>query len=148
MTLNEIRQQLLVEHGALRGLAAEADAKARSVQGGDPTALAELRLVLRRLDEAIQRHNANEELLLRGVIRNLDAWGKEREALMDEHHRAEHATLVKSLLDCTTLADGDEAARHARELIAGVLDHMGREEQEILHPDVLSDDVVNVSFVG
>lgn len=148
MTLNEIRKTLLAEHQDLRGLAADADAKARSVQGGDPGALAELRVVLRHLDEAIQLHNHNEEQLLRGVIRNLDAWGNEREALMDEHHRAEHATLVKSLLDCATLADGDQAAGRARDLIAGVLDHMVREEQEILHPDVLSDDVVNVSFVG
>ena len=148
MTLNEIRTQLLAEHRGLRDLAADADATARSVHGGDLSAPSELRAVLHRLDDALQEHNRNEEHLLRDVIRNLDAWGKERESLMDAYHEAEHATIVRSLLDCATLVDSDEAARRARHFLAALLEHMNREEQEILRADVLSDDVVNVSFVG
>jgi hypothetical protein len=148
MKPSEMRAQLIAEHDALRALAAEVGAEAERVAGGAGDSIERLRDVLERFDEALEAHNLHEEHLLRDEIRSVDAWGPEREALMDASHEAEHASILGSLKECAAREDAHEVARHAREVVQRVLDHIKGEEKDLLHPDILRDDVVTIQAFG
>ena len=81
MQLSKLREQLLQQHAALRELIAEVGAQNQRSQ--DQAGDDELRRALGKLTVALGEHNRFEESSLRGVIAKLDAWGPQRESLMD-----------------------------------------------------------------
>lgn len=148
MTLTEIRTQLLAEHARLRELARTAVAEAERLLAGATEKIDALRAALRALDQAVVEHNRHEERALRNIIGTIDAWGGIRQALMNERHESEHATLLQSLRECSSVADSADAGARAKRLLGLVLEHMDREEREILSPDVLRDDIVTMQNFG
>lgn len=145
MRPSEIRDALIREHGELRSLAAEVRRQAERVVRGDTDELAGLREALVRLGAALHAHNRHEEALLRDEIRTIDAWGPQREALMDEHHASEHAEAERALGELTRGDDGASAmASGSNALVDKLLQHMLAEEKDLLHPDLLRDDVVTI----
>ena len=109
---------------------------------GAPT-LEALRLALDELHRALARHNAREEELLRGTIRRVDAWGDVREMLMDTHHAGEHDGVMEALAYAIRAPDAEAAARLVLPVLERLLAHMDDEEQKILDPRVLTDELVN-----
>ncbi len=143
----EIRAELLAEHDTIRRLAREVAGRATCVLRGD--AAPGFYAALMRLSSTVEAHIANEEALLRNVIRSIDAWGKVRERMMDEHHAAEHSAVVVGLSLCAAMKDPVSAAQQAELLLDTLLKHMEWEERDLLSPDVLRDDLVTVgSFAG
>ncbi len=143
MKLSEIRNALVAEHAALKEEAAHIDTEVKRVLAGEPS-LTDLGTAMDRFAARLATHNRQEESLLRAELRNIDAWGPQREALMDEEHAAEHADLARALSDAGRLSDPQEVARRVSAMVERVLEHMRREEKELLHPDVLRDDVVTI----
>jgi len=144
MKLSEIRNQLVTEHEALRAMVARTSSAAEQILEGSVVELDLLRATLTTLDQALAAHNRHEDELLRGIIRTVDAWGPQRESLMSESHATEHSAITQSLEACVSVDDRFEAAKRARELVARMLLHMDSEEREVLHPDILRDDVVSI----
>ena len=164
MKLDEIREELLGQHAAIRGLvevAEEAAAEALAVaRGGASGAVAEedrageagtrLRAHLLKLQDALERHNAREEGLLRGVIRRVDAWGDVREMLMDAHHAGEHHGILAALDGTRAVGEraGETAVLEVQALLGRLRAHIKEEEEKILHPRVLTDDIVGGDTFG
>jgi hypothetical protein len=143
MKLSQIRNELVAEHVALKQEAAAIEAEVQRILAGEPS-IGELRVAVERFAEKLSAHNHHEEALLREELRHIDAWGPQREALMDEDHAAEHEALVRSLNDAAHIASSKEVALRVHAMVERVVAHMRREEKEILHPDLLRDDVVTI----
>lgn len=148
MKYSEIRELLIEEHRRLRDLAAETRQAAQQALDGAVPTLEPLRVKLAALDIALSAHNRHEDELLRGIIRTIDAWGPQRETLMSDNHLTEHAAILQSLERCARLDDRLAAAQATSELIERMLAHMDSEEREVLHPDILRDDVVAIMGVS
>ena len=145
-SLDALRLELLEQHAGLRRLAETAIAcagRARLFEGSVP----ELREVLDRLETELVRHNAEEERELHAILPTIDAWGAIRDKLMDERHVAEHEALVGAIQVARAQA-GPAAAAAAIGVVTKLLAHMEKEERELLHPDVLRDDLVTSGVGG
>lgn len=148
MRFSEIRQLLIEEHRHIRSLAAAVSDAAHHVLAGDPAADATMREGLDRLERALGAHNVHEDTLLRDIVPTIDAWGKLRESLLTESHAHEHAALTASIGECRRSSDPHVTAAQVTALVTRMLGHMDAEEREILHPDILRDDVIAISGVS
>lgn len=140
MDLSALRERLIEQHRLLRERIQALIAASQKLTADDVRAELSFRVALVELSDGLARHNREEERLLSAVLPTIDAWGPARRCLMDEHHAGEHMAqlnVLRSMVDCKPLAMAiDQVQRHLRD----VLDHMGREELDLLHPDVLRDD--------
>ncbi len=148
MKYSKIRELLIEEHRGLRTLAAETRVAAQQILDGAVPTLEPLRARLAELEIALAAHNRHEDELLSDIILTIDAWGPQRESVMREDHLIEHSSILKSLERCASLDDQLVAAQGANELVLRMLRHMDSEEREVLHPDILRDDVVAISGVS
>lgn len=141
MTPSEIRKELLEQHAALTTLA-------QAVRGAAQHRLQAPQLWrqhLRTLAGALDEHNQREEQALRDLMRSIDAWGATRVALMDDHHAEEHSRIHSALRAAAATDAGAEAVDQVLQALDHLAMHMKREEAELLHADVLRDDVITVS---
>jgi hypothetical protein len=140
MTQSEIRAELQAQHAELRKMVEVAQLWADRACDGEPVA-EDLINAIGLLTDAVGRHNAREEQLLRGVIPTVDAWGQARAELMTDQHVREHDELHCALVGmaCTP---SEFAGAGMLLLLDQLLDHMKREERAFLNERVLRDDVV------
>jgi len=146
MQLTKLRNLLLQQHAALRELIAQVTAQCDHLS--DPASDLELRTLIGKLTVALGEHNRFEEASLRGIIAHLDAWGPQRESLMDSRHREEHRLSLEALDHSFSTQQRDERIPTLRKLLDSLLDHMRHEEREVLHPNVLRDDVITADPFG
>ena len=146
MQLSKLREQLLQQHTALRDLITEVGTQNQRSQ--DEAGDDELRRTLGKLTVALSEHNRFEESSLRGVIAKLDAWGPQRESLMDSRHHDEHLLTLEALEQSFSTQQRPERTALLRQLLDALLDHMRHEEREVLHPNVLRDDVITADPFG
>jgi hypothetical protein len=146
MDLSDIRKRLIDQHRQIRGHIA----RLQGLTAGTPEGELDFRVALADLSDELARHNREEERLLSAVVPALDAWGAVRKQLMDEHHARQHAAQLSALRIlaehkpfATSLADSIALVRRG---LGEILDHMDREERELLNPDVLRDDVYAVDM--
>jgi hypothetical protein len=146
MDLGDMRERLIDQHRQLRAQIAEL----LSETARDAQHELDFRVALAELSDALARHNREEERLLAAVVPTLDAWGPVRKQLMDEHHASQHAaqlSALRSICECKPFTRGfDEAIDRAQRSLREILSHMDREERELIHPDVLRDDVYAVDI--
>jgi hypothetical protein len=89
-----------------------------------------------------------EEELLLPAIAEVDAWGPVRAEQMAEDHQAQRATIAR-LNDMGRRAESASLAGEAMALGKALLADMRREETDLLHPDLLRDDVIAIGqFLG
>ena len=135
MTPSQVRAELLGEHFELRRLIEEARAILR--RGQEP-ARTGLRAAVERLADALLGHSQHEEAALRVMLGTVRGRAHP-DAVMDEHHVAEHASLVAVLH--AAVDDSDAAAVDRR--VGAVLDqlesHMDHEEEVLLGEDLLGE---------
>ncbi len=146
MQLSKLREQLLQQHANLRELVGEVAAQNERSQ--DDSGDEQLRRSLGKLTAALSEHNRFEEASLRGLIVKLDAWGKERESLMDSRHHDEHRLALEALEQSFGTKQRPERMASLRKLLDSLLEHMKHEEREVLHPNVLRDDVITADPFG
>ncbi len=144
MQLNQLREELLLQHAALRELIAQVAALNQPGQTGADTRNA----LLAKLATALSEHNQFEETALRGVIVKLDAWGPQREALMDQHHAQEHECAFRALEQLGQVGSDEERTLRLQQHLSALLEHMRLEEREVLHPNVLRDDATTADPFG
>lgn len=140
--LTEIRKELLDQHASLKRLAAKVRDLAEGPSGEN--ARDELSGLLHELGDGIDAHNAREEHLLGEVLPTLDAWGPERTARMDNHHREEHREIAEQIRAAAGSSEFAAAMDTALPAIEKLMAHMHEEEKEFLGKDLLRDDVINI----
>jgi hypothetical protein len=148
LSAGQIRSLILDEHAMLRGLLEDiresfADAEART-----PGSVDRLTGRMRRFYEALLKHIAHEETMLRPVVAEADAWGPARVEKMDEEHRAQRAAVL-ALSGLTFTSDLDAELRRVRDFAQAICKDMDAEEHQCLSEEVLRDDVIVIdTFIG
>lgn len=134
-----------MEHDRLRDRLAQFEADLARAAGGDAGAGATVRRALGELLAALRTHVESEEAILVPILEGVDAWGPARAARI----REDHVTQLR------LLATWDRAAADAdlplasldarlRQFAGQLRADMEAEENDLLHPDLLRDDVVSV----
>jgi iron-sulfur cluster repair protein YtfE (RIC family) len=142
---SEVRQRILAEHRTIRGMLLGIETLAEEVLANQPQRLEPLCEKTEALLAELLNHMSWEDLHLRPALLAADAWGRERAALLDRDH-AEQRQLLESKLE--HLRDPARPplliARDLLELVKLLRDDMEREEELLLDPRVLRDDVVGI----
>jgi len=145
MRNSEIRQTILDDHAALRGLFASLRDLLRSAGGG-----AERDQAVRDLGSALRErfltHLDLEDRYLVPALREIDAWGEERAKRVSREHDEQRARLDRLLAH---LQDPERPLAELIEeldvLIRDLLEDMTHEEETVLHEDLLRDDPVTIN---
>jgi Hemerythrin HHE cation binding domain len=137
MKKSEIRGVLLTEHAHLRKRIDEVRSTVR--MRGRRRRIA-LRAAVDRLGHELHEHTRNEEKLLRGLLRDVDAWGPVREEIMAEGHLAEHREIIAAAIEAIVVCETSAKNGVLSAILDRILDHLTREEVVLLAEDVLCDD--------
>ena len=104
-----------------------------------------LRRTVVDLEGAFEDHLVFEETKLLPVLPTLDAWGPLRAEQMKREHAAQRAIFDQAGEHATSAAIAPPAlAEMMHALVADMLDDMKREEQDLLHSDLLRDNLVTI----
>ena len=140
---SKIRKIILVEHEGLRINLRGIEALLDRVAAGDVPAREAAFQQLSSMLQTFLRHIEHEEAILQPVLAQIDAWGPQRKAAMDEEHKLQRA-LVMQLTSMDPAVDPAAWARDVRIFAKDLLLDMADEEKTCLSPNVLRDDVVVV----
>jgi iron-sulfur cluster repair protein YtfE (RIC family) len=145
MTPGEIRQRILADHVALRGMLLGLEDVARRVEQGERSLIRALRVEGEALMRRLQEHMVWEDLHLAPALRRADSWGEERAACLDSDHREQRQVLAHCL---STVSDASRpvpvVARTLIDLVGMLREDIEEEERLLLDPRVLRDDVVGI----
>lgn len=142
-SLADIRRRLLAEHDLLRGLVADASAEAERVLAGKSDA-SSLRARARLMTRELALHLATEEEILVPVLQRVDSWGPVRVEQMHVEHTRQLAELRRIADETAAPVPAEQIASDVRRFAAELLHDMRREEHDMLHPDLLRDDIVSI----
>ena len=143
MLPSQVRRMILGDHVWLRELLADIDELARRVADGDHDLVPRLRERVLEISDRFLRHLDLEEEFLVPALRDADAWGDERAALLLREHEAQRerfGELLKSLREAGSPVRS--LALEIRLLVRDLLFDMEHEEHALLSPRVLRDDPV------
>lgn len=140
---SQIRKIILAEHEGLRVDLGAIEDLLDQVAAGDGSARAAAHRQLNAVLGTFLRHIEHEERVLQPVLAQIDAWGPQRKAAMDEEH-AMQRELVTQLATIDPSGDPAAWAREVRLFTKDLLMDMADEEKNCLSPNVLHDDVVVV----
>ena len=145
MTPNQLRIRMLTEHSELRSALADLDERSREALDGRPSGYCDLRTAGRSVLFQLERHMRREEEHLIPILQTVDAWGEARASRVEDEHRRQRAEMCRYLemLERTDL-DDSHVAMLLLDLTEWLARDMDEEEQTILHPDLLRDDVVAI----
>lgn len=148
LSASQVRSLLLDEHTILRDVLEEIEGAVGEMTRRAPGALGRLRASLRTFRDAFLRHLQHEEMVLRPLLADVDAWGPARVESMDEEHRAQRAALAQ--LTCLALdVDVDSTVQHIEAFIRSIRADMEFEEHHALSEEVLRDDIILIdTFLG
>jgi hypothetical protein len=91
-------------------------------------------------------HTRLEDDVLAPTLREIDAWGPVRANMLLEHHDQQRKDLERLLQLYAHLRDPGDIANITLELIADIRADMRHEEQSLLSPTLLRDDVIAVAM--
>lgn len=148
MKASEARLLLLKQHRDLEAQLDECERLARgTLHGAVP--VAELQERLSTLAGALREHNVEEELHLRPLLQESDAWGPLRVERMIEEHVREHSELRDAFEELARAPLGiDERARRVIDAVCFLRSHIVEEESEFLTPELIRDDVITEGLSG
>jgi hypothetical protein len=137
MKTSQIREILLAEHAHLRERMDDVRSVAVQTRGRERRIA--LRAAVERLAHELHEHTLNEERILRGLLRSVDAWGPVREEIMDQRHLAEHRELAAAAVEAIVVSDASVESGILSGILDRILEHMAVEEVVLLGDDVMGD---------
>jgi hemerythrin-like domain-containing protein len=144
MKPSEVRACVLDEHVQIRGMLAEVESIAERALAGDAQARAQLRTKALELYSRLHAHMCMEDSLLYPAICDADAWGHVRGARMREEHARQRAQLSE-LANVEWRNTTAELVEAVQRFAKDVRDDMCNEENELLNPELLRDDVISIA---
>lgn len=148
LSAGQIRSLILDEHATLRDLLEDIQESFADVEARRPGSVNRLTGRMRRFYDALLKHIAHEEIVLRPVVAVADAWGAARVEKMDQEHRAQREA-VRSLSALSFTSDIDAKLRRLRDFAMSIAVDMDAEERGCLSEEVLRDDVIVIdTFTG
>ena len=147
MRPSEVRQTILDDHAALRGLFANLRDLLRSGDDGGEGKGEAVRELGAALRQRFLTHLDLEDRYLVPALRKVDAWGEERARRVDQEHREQRGRMDRLL---EHLRDPDRSVHELVEelevLLRDLLEDMTHEEATVLHEDLLRDDPVAINL--
>lgn len=144
-TPTAVRALILEQHKGLRLRFGALDALALRVLAGEPGLAMELRRQIVELEGSFEDHLRTEERLLLPLLVRIDAWGPVRVAEIEEEHARQRQVLSRAGDRATNAAiTPRDLALLIRDLVRDLMLDMKHEETDMLHPDLLRDDVVTI----
>ena len=140
---SEVREQILVQHMALRGMLERLEVRARMLLQGKRQGAAALREEFQVFGHHLREHLELEERSLVPALREADAWGEERVARFEEEH-----TRQREIMDGLARAGTDspyEFALMTWGFVRLLLEDMAEEEKVSLNERVLRDTPIQTS---
>jgi len=137
-----IREEIVAQHGVLRGLVAETVALADDPERSQQE-LATLRVRAKKLYEALSRHVRFEEQALPVALRDVIGWGAVLHAQMEEGHQKQRARLAAARAALRLGRDELVASLHS--FATALLVDMEKEELGLLWADL---DAITVDGKG
>lgn len=145
MQPSEVRRRILDDHRELRTLLLSLETLGRDVLAGARDHVGALRLEGEALHERLLEHMRWEDLYLAPALEDADSWGRERAAALESDHREQRELLQHTLSGLRDPSRPTVAlARTMVDLVKLLRDDMREEEQTLLDPRVLRDDVVGI----
>jgi iron-sulfur cluster repair protein YtfE (RIC family) len=144
---SQVRARILGEHELLRGSVDQLAAVTSRLWAGDCEAFTDAISSAQRLYQQLLEHLDFEDALLLAALRDTDAWGNLRADRLASHH-VEQRQQLRALADRTLGETPAGLAALLTELIADLRLDMQYEEQEVLSPELLRDDVIVVDNEG
>ncbi|QQR88619.1 MAG: CBS domain-containing protein [Myxococcales bacterium] len=147
LTPGEVRARVLAEHAVIRRLLDKTRLSAENSKNNATKAkLEQMHDDAMELFSVLSKHLNLQEKLLAPALRDADGFGEARASrLMDEI-----STQRKTLEDCRAIAMAPsiKAAQTVLEFVDNMLDRLKKEESTRLSPELLRDDLIQVSFSG
>jgi hypothetical protein len=136
-----VRSEILGAHERVRAAVAEVSAA---------TSREELVTATQAVLDLLMMQLQREDELLAPLLRDVDAWGQERERRLQREHAERRADVERLRAVLTQPATGPRTplAAVVRHFVDGLLADMGEEERDLLSPELLRDDAVRVDFGG
>lgn len=121
----------------------------RVLDNDDETVLPLLRELWSALHVALSAHLDLEDVILAPALRETDAYGPDRADELLVHHAEQREMLARALERAkdpqTTAVD---LARDSQRLVEYLMHDMAQEDRDLLNPNLLRDDIINVGFTG
>lgn len=145
MRPSEIRERVLQDHRELRAQVARVEGLSRAALAGTAKSMEDLRAEVRGLIRTLDAHMRWEDEELLPALARADEWGPERVRRMQSDHSEQRELLryATDVLDDATRAP-ELIARTTLDLARLLQDDMEDEEEVMLDPDVLRDDIVGI----
>lgn len=140
---SEVREQILAQHMALRGMLERLEVRARMLLQGKRQGAATLREEFQVFGRHLTEHLELEERILVPALREADAWGEERVARFQEEHARQ-----REIMDGLARAGTDspyEFALMTWGFVRLLLEDMAEEEKVSLNERVLRDTPIQTS---
>ena len=148
LSASQVRSLILDEHAVIRDVLEEIDQTLGEMTRRVPGSVGRLRATLRTLCDTLLRHLSHEEMVLRPLLAEVDAWGPARVEAMDEEHQAQRIA-ISSLTRLTLEQNLDATVQRVEEFVRRLRADMDAEESHGLSPDVLRDDIIVIdTFMG
>lgn len=135
---SSVRKIILEEHGQLRDKLSQVESV---MEGKDSNILIN---AVRELLYFFIKHIANEEQILRPVLKDIDAWGEERVNRMNKEH-AQQRQSVNQIEKALNKGNLKEVITLVKKFTSELHVDMTQEEKECLSPDLLKDDPITSS---
>lgn len=135
---HSVRERVLEEHVALRGLLATTTSLAERVLDTDNALDEELPLHAREVYRALVRHLDLEDLILAPALRSADAWGEDRADALLAEHRRQREEFRAAFADQEGGGSVKLAACLLR-IVPAILEDMAHEEKNLLTEALFGD---------
>ncbi|HEX9296409.1 MAG TPA: hemerythrin domain-containing protein [Polyangiaceae bacterium] len=143
-SLADVRARVLAEHARLRALIAEVDRLASAVAAGESYRTEALRERADRLYRMLTEHIDHEDAVVAPIIARIDAWGSVRLEQMQHDHAGQRMLLKQAAHDLGI--EGRHLGQVVQSMCWEILHDMKREEHDLLHPDLWSDNPIVVEI--
>lgn len=148
MRPSHVRTRIADEHASLREELDGLEALAARLEAGDSGAAAEAHARCTAFYDQLRDHIDLEDAILAPALREADAWGDARADALLKHHREQREALNHLGGAAPASLSNAELAVRLRALIADIRLDMKHEDDALLDPALLRDDVITIDGFG
>jgi len=149
LSASEVRAQILEEHVHLADQLKHVADLAGATLSGKTDAVAQLRSRGVMLYRELCDHLDVEDRILAPALGDTPGFGPLRKQQLLAHHAEQRSELREALSRLESGGGSDvEVASELLRLVAVIRDDMAQEERDLLDPNLLTDELINVSFSG
>jgi hypothetical protein len=143
MDPSQVRTRIMQDHDTLREHLSELEEACLTMLSDRQHAIC-VRQLAGKLLQALTQHTELEDAILAPALAEIDAWGAVRADQLLTHHQSQRGRIHELTSLYATQLDAEDVSRITHSFIAELRADMEHEERDLLHPDLLRDDLTVV----